>query len=329
LIRTFRYLGASKASFNGIFYMKRLLITGLLIISAQLVWAQQEPRWNHYMFNDFFYNPGVAGSRGAISTFLIHRYQWVNIPDDASPRTTNLSVHAPVKFLRGGLGMVITRDDEFFNRTTSFKFAYAYRTSLMGGDLGIGLYGGGIQSELDGAKFKPSNPNDPLLVTGVVQALAFDFGFGINYTHQDFYLNLSSNRLNNPKIRYNNTGSEITIDRNYFLSGGYNFPVGESFVITPSTLLKTNASAFQADLNVLATFKGQFWGGAGYSTGDAVIFMMGANIGTKWRIGYSYDYNLSGLSRFNDGSHEIFLGYDFNIVIPEKKQYIIRSPRFL
>lgn len=309
--------------------MRKALFALCMVLSVQLVYGQQEPKWNHYMFNDFSYNPGVAGSRGQISTFLIHRYQWVNITDNASPRTTNLTVHAPVKFLRGGVGLMVSRDDEFFNSTTSFRFAYAYRTELLGGSLGIGLYAGGFQSILDGTKFKADDPNDPLLVNGMVNAFAADFGFGANYTSEDMYINLSSNRLNNPRVEYNNTGAGITVQRNFFLSGGYHFPVGESFKITPSTLLKSNISNFQADFNVLATFRDQFWFGGGYSTGDAAIVMVGANVGKGFRLGYSYDYNLGGLSRLNDGSHEIFLSYDFNIKIPERPQYIIRSPRFL
>jgi type IX secretion system PorP/SprF family membrane protein len=309
--------------------MRKLLLAFLFLLSAHQLFAQQEPKWNHYMFNDFFYNPAVAGSRGAISTFLIHRYQWVNIPEDASPRTTHASVHLPVKFLGGGLGFQATRDDEFFNQTTSFRLAYAYRMDLFNGNLGIGLYGGGFQSVLDGTKFKPIDPNDPLLVTARTNALAFDWGAGIHYTSEDMYINLSSNRLNNPVVQYNNTGAEITVERNFFISGGYHIPVGESFKITPSTLLKTNVSVFQADFNVLATFRDKFWFGGGYSTGDAAIFMVGANVGKKVRVGYSYDYSLGALSPLHAGSHEIFIGYDFNIVFPEKPQVIIRSPRFL
>lgn len=82
--------------------------------------AQQEPKWNHYMFNDFFYNPAAAGSRGKISTFLIHRYQWVNLPDNASPRTTVLSVHAPAKFLHGGIGLMVNTDQDFLMKPPIF-----------------------------------------------------------------------------------------------------------------------------------------------------------------------------------------------------------------
>ena len=291
--------------------------------------AQQEPKWNHYMFNDFFYNPAAAGSRGKISTFLIHRYQWVNLPDNASPRTTVLSVHAPAKFLHGGIGLMVNTDQDFFNETSNFRFAYAYRTNWKNGDLGIGAYFGGIQSVLDGSKFKPENPNDPLLINSKATALAIDAGFGLHYISDRLYVNLSGNRLNNPKIRYNTGNAALTYQRNIFLSTGYTIPLGDIWSITPSTLIKKNLSAFQADVNVLATYKGKFWSGLGYSSGDAVVALFGANLGKHLRLGYSYDYNLSGLSRFNDGSHEIFVGYDFTIKFPERPKVIIRSPRFL
>jgi type IX secretion system PorP/SprF family membrane protein len=312
--------------------MKRyfsLLFVGLFLCAPFISSAQQEPKWNHYMFNDFFYNPGSAGSRGKISSMLIHRYQWVNLPDNASPRTTVLSVHAPAKFLHGGLGLMVNTDKDFFNETSNFRFAYAYRTDWQGGELGFGAYFGGIQSVLDGTKFKPENPNDPLLINTSATALAIDAGFGLHYISDRLYVNLSANRLNNPKIRYSTGNAALTYQRNLFLSAGYTIPLGDIWSLTPSTLLKSNLSAFQADVNLMATYKGKFWSGLGYSSGDAVVVLLGANLGKHLRVGYSYDYNLSGLSRYNDGSHEIFVGYDFTIKFPERPKVIIRSPRFM
>ncbi|NBW42241.1 MAG: type IX secretion system membrane protein PorP/SprF, partial [Sphingobacteriia bacterium] len=104
--------------------------------------AQQEPKWNQYMFNDFFYNPGVTGSRNAISTMVASRYQWVNIPENASPRTTCFSIHAPVEFLRGGLGLLVVQDEEYFNKSTNVRLNYALRIPLRTFSIGLGVYGG-------------------------------------------------------------------------------------------------------------------------------------------------------------------------------------------
>jgi hypothetical protein len=65
--------------------------------------------------------------------------------------------------------------------------------------------------------------------------------------------------------------------------------------------------------------------GAMFRTGDAFGALVGFNITDQFHIGYSYDWSY-GLqtSRYNQGSHEIILRYDF--LFFDKKQ--IHSPRY-
>ncbi|MFN7015449.1 MAG: type IX secretion system membrane protein PorP/SprF, partial [Bacteroidia bacterium] len=42
--------------------------------------AQQDGLFSQYMVNHFVINPAYAGSRDAVSTFLINRNQWISIP---------------------------------------------------------------------------------------------------------------------------------------------------------------------------------------------------------------------------------------------------------
>ncbi len=310
--------------------MKKLLFTALL---ALLFWdasAQREPKWNHYMFNDFAYNPGVAGSRDAISTFLIHRYQWVNI-EGGSPRTTNMSIHAPVKFLHGGIGLSIMRDQIFVNDFTTIQFSYAYRMPVFNGALGIGVSGGLLQTGFQSSKLNPNQPGDVRIPGANTSGSTFDMGFGLNYKDEDMFVHIASNRLTEPTVSQLTATSLYleTFSRNYFVSAGYHIPIGESFKLTPSFFIRTNASATQFDINAMGTFRDKFWVGLGYTTVDAGILMVGANIGKNVRMGYSYDYSLGELSGLHAGSHEIFIGYDFNIKFPPKPQITIRSPRFL
>lgn len=310
--------------------MKKLLFTALIALLYLDVSAQREPKWNHYMFNDFSFNPGVAGSRGAISTFLIHRYQWVNIPG-GSPRTTNMSIHAPVKLLHGGIGLNIMRDQIFVNDFTSIQLSYAYRAQILNGTLGIGLSGGLLQTGFKGSLLQPNQSGDIRIPGANTAGSTFDLGFGLHYSDEDMFVHIASNRLTEPTISQvvGNSLYLETFARNYFVSAGYHIPVGESFKITPSFFIRSNGSATQFDINAMATFREKFWAGLGYTTMDAGIIMVGANVTKNVRLGYSYDYSLGELSGAHAGSHEIFIGYDFNIKFPPKPQITIRSPRFL
>lgn len=308
----------------------RAVVTWILVLwmGTLRVCAQQEPKWNQYMFNDFFFNPGVAGSRQAISTLIASRYQWVNIPENASPRTSCLSVHAPVEFLRGGVGLLVVQDQEFFNKSTNVRLNYAFRIPLRNLNIGIGLYGGMIQTSLDGTKFKPETPNDPLLVATNVQANAFDVGAGIHLISKRWFLNLSMNHLNEPKLQFNNTGSNLTMARNLFGSAGYQIPLNKYFRLTPSVLYKSNGTSTQLDYNVMLSLGTRLWLGAGFSQNDGVLGMFGYRMRNGVRFGYSFTQHIGELGTLTNGSHEAFLGYDFTLKLPPKPQKRILTPRY-
>jgi len=303
---------------------------GLLLFMfwTSAVSAQQEPKWNQYMFNDFFYNPGVAGSRNAISTMVASRYQWVNIPENASPRTTSFSIHAPVEFLRGGLGLLVVQDEEYFNKSTNVRLNYALRIPLRTFSIGIGVYGGMLQTSLDGTKFRPENPNDPLLVATNVQATTFDLGAGIQLYSKKWFLNLAANHLNEPALQFNTTGSTLTYARNLFASAGYQIPLGKYFRLTPSVLFKTNSSVQQVDYNLMLSIGTRLWLGGGYSQNDGVVGMFGYRMRNGVRFGYSFSQHLGDLGTLTNGSHEAFLGYDFTLKLPPKPQRRILTPRY-
>ncbi|MFM7588125.1 MAG: type IX secretion system membrane protein PorP/SprF, partial [Bacteroidota bacterium] len=264
-----------------------LLLSVTLTLVSFMVQAQQEAKWNQYMFNDFYFNPGVAGSRPAISTLIASRYQWVNIPENASPRTTCFSIHAPVQFLRGGLGLLVIQDQEFFNKSTNVRLNYAFRVPFRTFSVGLGVYGGMIQTSLDGTKFRPENPNDPLLVTSNVQANAIDLGASINFQSSRWFLNFALNRLNQPQLKFNNTGSTITYAQNLFASAGYQIPLNKYWRLTPSILYKSNSFVSQIDYNLMLSLGTRVWLGGGYSQGDGIVGLVGYRMRNGVRFGYS------------------------------------------
>ncbi|MFM7588340.1 MAG: type IX secretion system membrane protein PorP/SprF [Bacteroidota bacterium] len=306
----------------------RFLFTAVGLLASLWVNAQQEPKWNQYMFNDFYFNPGVAGSRPAISTILASRYQWVNIPENASPRTTCFSIHAPVEFLRGGLGLLVVQDQEFFNKSTNVRLNYAFRIPFRTFSIGLGVYGGMIQTSLDGTKFRPETPNDPLLVSSNVQANAFDLGTGINFQSKRWFVNFAFNRLNQPKLQFNNTGSTLTYARNLFASAGYQIPLNKYLRLTPSVLFKSNSFISQIDYNLMLSLGTRVWLGGGYSQGDGIVGLVGYRMRNGVRFGYSFTEHTGELGGLANGSHEVFLGYDFTIKIPPPPQKKILTPRY-
>jgi hypothetical protein len=53
--------------------------------------------------------------------------------------------------------------------------------------------------------------------------------------------------------------------------------------------------------------------GATYRTGNALGLLIEVNIAKGISIGYSYDIWFNSLKAYNAGSHEIRIGYDFDL----------------
>ena len=78
------------------------------------------------------------------------------------------------------------------------------------------------------------------------------------------------------------------------------------------------------DLNASFLFNKTFWVGASYRSSKNIVLLTEYNITDIFRLGYSYDFDVGKLKRYNSGTHEVFIGCDFNL---EKDRSV--SPRYL
>ena len=108
---------------------------------------------------------------------------------------------------------------------------------------------------------------------------------------------------------------------------GYVFDVNSNLKLKPSILTKMVSGApVTADFSFNALFNNRLEGGISYRTDDSVSAMFNISIIPSLRIGYAYDYTLSNLGAFNNGSHEIFVL--FNLDLWGLKKGYDKSPRF-
>jgi type IX secretion system PorP/SprF family membrane protein len=307
----------------------------ILVCAGATVYGQQEPQFSHNMFNNMAINPGYAGLRNAICATAIARQQWVGFRDEeqnaVNPETYNFSVDAPVPFLRGGLSLGFLQDQLGFEKAMGVKIGYAYHLPINTGRLGIGGQIGFIDKRFDFSGFVPITDGDPALVgSGEESRILADGALGVYYlSDQNLWGGISITQIGQTRSEI---GSAIyQTRRNLYLTSGYNYSAAGNadYVVSPSILIKTDLTSFQADFSTLITYKERFWGGAGYRLQDAVVIFMGLAF-QQINIGYSYDLTLSPLGRSGRswGSHEILIRYCFNLEL-EKVQQINRNVRFL
>ena len=297
----------------------------VLFILSLAASAQQDPQFSQNMFTKLCVNPGFAGSNDAICGTLLYRNQWTGFGGE--PKTMLLTADMPVDLLHGGVGLTIYAADGLgVEKNLNVRGAYAYRTDLGAGHLGIGVDFGFHQKSLNGTKFVYNDQNDNNIPTGNVSGGAFDMGLGAYYNTDKLYFGLSTSHLTQGKIKYDNINTKLS--RHYYLMAGYSVDLTSSLTLKPMIQLKTDAVSTQADFNANLFINSRYWIGASYRLQDAIVFMAGLEIIPNLKFGYSYDMTTSEIKTYSSGTHEIMLGYCYKPTKVVKRQFH-RNVRFL
>ena len=194
------------------------------------------------------------------------------------------------------------------------------------GKLSLGLAAGisHLTSDMDLIRYL--DQGDLLLQNPGRKVVLPEFSVGAYFHHERYYLGFSL-PLFMTHFTSEGSGDVRTAfrpgDANYLLNGGYVFRVSENLEIFPSALLRINpAQATQLDLHCDVIYKQRFWLGAHVRTNGQLAALLQVQANPQFRIGYSYGYELSELSSYQHGSHEVVLQYNFKYTLN------VFSPRY-
>ncbi|MCC6251706.1 MAG: type IX secretion system membrane protein PorP/SprF [Bacteroidia bacterium] len=311
--------------------MKKIVTSVLLVLSGIQAFAQQDPQFSQQMFTRLSTNAGFAGASEYLCATVINRQQWVGF--DGAPKTTLVTIDAPFKIGEQtiGVGATIIADKLGFEKTFFAKLAGAYRLNIGPGNLGVGLDLGLLNKAISG-NFISIDQGDNLIPLASVSDNTMDLGFGAHYhIPGKLYAGISGVHLLAPKLA--NTSLQYLMARHWYVTAGYEYDINETLKVRPNFLLKTDAASTQLDVNANVLYNNMLWAGLSYRLQDAIVPLLGyqgtlANGKGNYRIGYSYDLTLSNIKQHSSGSHEIMLGFCYNIT-PPKKITRYKNPRFL
>lgn len=305
--------------------MKKLLavLGGVFITSVAC--AQQDPQFSQNMFNKLWVNPATAGSSEAICANLLYRSQWAGF--EGSPQSGVLSIDAPFAKNKFGVGLSINTDEIGFEQTLTAKLALAYRMDVGNGKLSFGVDGGIVQNTIDGSNFTAPDgvQGDPSIPQNSVSAGAFDLGAGVHYQSDRFYAGVSSTHMLESAIDMDSYSKVYR--RHYYGMVGYTFEVSPTVNLKPMVFVKNVTNNTTIDVNLNAHFNGKYWAGLSWRNQDALVLMAGITLMENLRLGYAYDYTTSELKNYSNGSHEVMLGYCFNV--KKRVPVSIKNVRFL
>jgi len=304
--------------------MKLRIIFSLAVIMCSLVNAQQEPQYSQYMYNMSTVNPAyVINQSGLISTGLLYRKQWTGL--EGSPQTANVFGNIPinekielsVNYVNDRIGDAVSTNNNYFN----IDFAYITRISDQF-KLSYGLKTGINSFKLNALGSNVAN--DPAFADNNSK-LQFNIGAGLFLFSHNFYAGISSPNLLPNDVNLGEFGVAETKTHIYAVSG-FVFDLVDEVKLKPSLVVKQvvdSPMTFDVSLNSLIYDKFEL--GVSYRYEDAFIALAGFNITKSLKIAYSYDFSTSKLSGYNNGSHEVILLYNFDLLNFSNKY---TSPRF-
>jgi len=272
-------------------------------------YAQQESQYTQYIYNTMSINPAYTGGRGRLSMMALYRNQWVGL--DGAPQTLNISGHSPLgSEARVGVGAEFS-NDKIGPATTNIvagNFSYV----IPFGDKfhwSFGVKAGVTNLNLDPNKLNIYDQNN--LDLKLNDQMMPMLGIGTYLYGRNWYLGISTPNLLETKHYDDVKISTAKEKMHYYLIAGYFIEFSEEFALKPSALLKAVQGAPLAlDVSLNSIFYNRFSLGAAYRTSSAVSAMAGFQINDYLMIGYAYDYSISELAKYNDGSHEIFLRFE-------------------
>lgn len=298
-----------------------------------VIQAQQDPQFTHYMYNMSTVNPAYAtDNKGVINVGGFYRTQWVGAV--GAPKTASAFVHAPVgKQVEMGLSVVSDAIGDVVHENNIYAdFAYVIPVTESA-KLSFGVKGGVTLFDTNFNGFQYTDLQQDLAFANNISKTFPNIGAGTYFFSDNYYIgfsvpNLLMTKHLERKNGINTTGVEAL---HYFFTGGYVFNLNDNLKFKPAFMAK-GVSGAPIAIDVTSNFliNNFFEIGAGYRLDDSVSGLVNFYITPSLRIGYSYDYTLSNLGKYNSGTHEVFILFDLGRAsgIGSQSKGYEKSPRF-
>jgi type IX secretion system PorP/SprF family membrane protein len=310
--------------------MRKIYLQLITLLTATLMWSQQDVQYTQYMYNMSVINPAyTTGTIGVYNLGALYRTQWVGVV--GAPTSSNLFFHTPINekveiglsYVNDNIGDIVKENNIFAD--------FAYRLDFENkGNLSFGLKVGASFFNMDftGLNLESGGmATDPNFAENISQA-NFNFGTGVYYNTEHYYVGLSIPYLLKSTHFISENGQYQNIQQPHlYLTTAYVFDLNKNLKLKPGLMAKAVEGApISLDLTANILFQNRLEIGIGYRLDDAVMGLINFGITPELRIGYAYDYTISNLDAFSSGSHEFFILYNLDSFNLNKG--FDKSPRF-
>lgn len=257
-----------------------LFLLTAIIVKGQTASESDEislgyPVYSQYLHNGLIINPAYAGTRGAMSSFLSYRMQWMGT--SGAPVIQSLSLHTPLKNDRVALGLMAQFMQYGYTRSTGIYADYAYHIRVGNGKVSFGLKAGADISNTDYTGILLTNPGDPVFTSKDDPYILPNVGAGIYYFNDKIFAGfsiptfLSYRKTDNSSVELYHSVKEYDL---IFTAGGL-ITFSQFFKFKPSVLvnysLQETKKLSQFDINGNFILADLIWVGASWRTTEEVV----------------------------------------------------------
>lgn len=304
--------------------MNKIVKTLFLLLIPAGLFSQLTPVTNQYILNPLTINPSLAGSRGALNIAAFYRRQWVGIA--GAPETITLAVDAPLPHSKIGLGLIVTNDKIGVTKETRFNTCYAFKISMGEGNLSMGLGAGVITTNTAWSDLSVDDPGDEYFLVNSRVFVVPDFSFGVYYSRQNYFAGISVPKLLGYRFDYNKNKYSLMFDPDqyhYLVNTGYLVSLSPWLMFFPSTLVTFSpGEKLLYDINAHFNIADHLWLGVSYRNKRSVAGLLQFAVNYQLKVAYTYDFDFGRLGRYNNGSHEVMLRYEFHYKVNAVNQLV-------
>jgi type IX secretion system PorP/SprF family membrane protein len=293
--------------------MKKIIKLLFFIVIPISVSGQMASFTSQYVLNPLVLNPAYAGNRGVLNVAAFYRKQWVGVK--GSPETITLTVDAPFRDDKMGLGLMMVNDKIGVTKETQFKTNYSYKINMGKGNLAFGLGAGLVVTNTAWSDLIVVDPEDEYLLIDSKAFIVPTFSFGTYYSDQKYFAGFSIPKLIGYKFNFEKNKYVLHNDMTdyyYLFNTGYLFDLSSNLKFFPSALIVFSpGDKILYDINANFRLMDRLWLGASYRNNRSISGMFQFQLTDQIKFAYTYDFDFAKLRTFSSGSHEVMLRYEF------------------
>lgn len=304
---------------------------------SAMVFAQ-DPVFSQFYAAPVYLNPGFAGSTGCSRIALNYR----QLRSIENLHTINFSFDKYVEALQGGVGLMITSDHpNMYMMRHTISGIYSYHLMVTGDHfVHFAVQAGYVRNDSRWDRFVFEDSGEPPPDNNYKHGL--DLAAGVLFFSQKFYGGISAHHLNEPNMSLFNDAQSILPVKYTAHAGlyfersqtGFGADRGRSYYFSPNIVFQhqgthshISGGIYAGAIPLMLGVWYRHWIETPAAVNNTIVFLLGINMG-EYRIGYSYDYSLSGFSDVMHATHELSLAFRFNCPQRNIGGRIINYPRF-